>query len=52
MKKTAINLLKEFEHVDGIYAALDQLAAAGAKATQGSLKGALIEKLSADRESA
>ncbi|MEB3207923.1 MAG: DNA polymerase, partial [Synechococcus sp.] len=50
--KTAINLLKEFEHVDGIYAALDQLAAAGAKATQGSLKGALIEKLRADRESA
>ena len=50
--KTAINLLKEFEHVDGIYAALDQLAAAGAKATQGSLKGALIEKLRADRKSA
>ena len=50
--KTAINLLKEFEHVDGIYAALDQLATAGAKAAQGCLKGALIEKLSADRDNA
>ncbi|MCX5926708.1 MAG: DNA polymerase I [Cyanobium sp. LacPavin_0920_WC12_MAG_63_22] len=50
--KTAINLLKEFEHVDGIYAALDQLANAGAKAAQGSLKGALIEKLRADRDNA
>jgi DNA polymerase I len=50
--KTAINLLKEFEHVDGIYAALEALEQAGPKATQGSLKGALIEKLRADRESA
>jgi DNA polymerase-1 len=50
--KTAITLLKEFEHVDGIYAALDQLASAGAKAAQGSLKGALIEKLRADRDNA
>jgi DNA polymerase-1 len=50
--KTAINLLKEFEHVDGIYTALDQLAAAGTKANQGSLKGALIEKLRADRDNA
>ncbi|MDA0717987.1 MAG: DNA polymerase I [Cyanobacteria bacterium] len=53
--KTAINLLKEFEHVDGIYAALDKLPdsdSAKTKTSQGSLKGALIEKLRADRESA
>jgi len=53
--KTAINLLKEFEHVDGIYAALDNLPtsdSAKPKAAQGTLKGALIEKLRADRASA
>ncbi|MCP9881259.1 DNA polymerase I [Cyanobium sp. Alchichica 3B3-8F6] len=53
--KTAINLLKEFEHVDGIYAALDQLAESDAsrpKPAQGALKGALIDKLRADRENA
>jgi DNA polymerase-1 len=53
--KTAINLLKEFEHVDGIYAALDNLPASDSakpKAAQGTLKGALIEKLRADRDSA
>ena len=48
--KTAITLLKDFEHVDGIYAALDALE--GPKATKGSLKGALIEKLRSDRDSA
>ena len=53
--KTAINLLKEFEHVNGIYAALDSLPASDSakpKAAQGTLKGALIEKLRADRDSA
>ena len=48
--KTAINLLKEFQDVDGIYAALEQLK--GPKDCNGSLKGALIEKLRADRENA
>lgn len=48
--KTAINLLKEFQDVDGIYAALEQLK--GPKDCNGSLKGALIKKLRADRENA
>ena len=48
--KTAISLLQSFEHVDGIYAALDGLD--GPKASNGPLKGALIEKLRADKENA
>jgi len=48
--KTAISLLQSFEHVDGIYAALDGLD--GPKASNGPLKGALIDKLRADRENA
>ena len=48
--KTAISLLQSFEHVDGIYAALDGLD--GPKATNGPLKGALIDKLRADKENA
>ncbi len=48
--KTAIGLLQSFEHVDGIYAALDGLD--GPKASNGPLKGALIEKLRADKENA
>ena len=48
--KTAISLLQSFEHVDGIYAALDGLE--GPKASNGPLKGALIEKLRADKENA
>ena len=52
--KTAINLLKEFEHVDGIYAALEQLEQAGPKAKdpKAVLKGALIDKLRTDKASA
>jgi DNA polymerase-1 len=52
--KTAINLLAAYEHVDGIYAALDQLEQAGPKAKdpKGVLKGALIDKLRADRDNA
>ena len=52
--KTAINLLKEFEHVDGIYAALEALELAGPKAKdpKGVLKGALVDKLRADRDNA
>ena len=48
--KTAINLLKEFSNVDGIYAALAGLT--DPKASKGSLKGALIEKLRADQDNA
>ncbi|MEB3352767.1 MAG: DNA polymerase I [Cyanobacteriota bacterium] len=52
--KTAINLLAAYEHVDGIYAALEQLEGAGPKAKdpKGVLKGALLDKLRADRENA
>ncbi|MFO7630460.1 MAG: 5'-3' exonuclease H3TH domain-containing protein, partial [Prochlorococcaceae cyanobacterium] len=52
--KTAINLLAAYEHVDGIYAALDALEQAGPKAKdpKGVLKGALLEKLRSDRDSA
>jgi DNA polymerase-1 len=52
--KTAINLLAAYEHVDGIYAALEQLEQAGPKAKdpKGVLKGALLEKLRADRDNA
>nr|MCH9713795.1 DNA polymerase I [Cyanobacteriota bacterium] len=52
--KTAINLLAAYDHVDGVYAALEQLAQAGPKAKdpKGVLKGALIDKLRADRDNA
>lgn len=48
--KTAISLLEENGTLDGIYAALDALQ--GAKATKGSLKGAVLQKLSLGREDA
>ncbi len=52
--KTAINLLAAYDHVDGIYAALEALEQAGPKAKdpKGVLKGALVQKLRDDRESA
>ena len=52
--KTAINLLNAHGDLDGIYAALEQLQAAGPKAKdpKGVLKGALLGKLTADRDSA
>ena len=52
--KTAINLLKAYEHLDGIYAALEALEQAGAKAKDpaGVLKGALLQKLRDDKASA
>jgi DNA polymerase-1 len=52
--KTAINLLAAYQHVDGIYAALEALEQAGAKAKdpKGVLKGALVARLSSDRENA
>ena len=52
--KTAINLLAAYDHVDGIYAALDALEQQGPKAKdpKGVLKGALLQKLRDDRENA
>nr|WP_254896271.1 DNA polymerase I [Synechococcus sp. HK05] len=52
--KTAINLLQAHADLDGIYAALAALQAAGPKAKdpKGVLKGALLGKLEADRDSA
>ena len=52
--KTAINLLNAHGDLDGIYTALEELEAAGPKAKdpKGALKGALLGKLSNDRENA
>ncbi|MFM7086252.1 MAG: DNA polymerase I [Cyanobium sp.] len=52
--KTAISLLQAHGDLDGIYAALEQLQAAGPKAKdpKGALKGALLTKLSTDRDNA
>ncbi len=52
--KTAINLLAAYDHVDGIYAALEQLEQAGPKAKdpKGVLKGALLEKLREGKDNA
>ena len=52
--KTAINLLAAYAHVEGIYAALEDLEGAGprAKDPKGVLKGALLEKLREGRENA
>ncbi len=52
--KTAINLLAAYEHVDGIYAALEALEQQGPKAKdpKGVLKGALLQKLRDDRDNA
>ena len=52
--KTAINLLNAYTDLNGIYTALADLQAAGPKAKdpKGVLKGALLGKLDADRDSA
>ena len=52
--KTAITLLQAHQDLNGIYAALEALEAAGPKARdpKGALKGALIEKLRLDRDNA
>ena len=52
--KTAITLLQAHQTLDGVYGALEQLLAAGPKAKdpKGALKGALLEKLSSDKENA
>jgi len=48
--KTAITLLQENGHLDGVYATLDKLT--GPKDGQGAIKGSLKAKLLADRENA
>jgi DNA polymerase-1 len=48
--KTAITLLRENGHLDGVYATLDKLT--GPKDGQGAIKGSLKAKLLADRENA
>ena len=52
--KTAITLLQAHQTLDGVYGALEQLLAAGPKAKdpKGALKGALLEKLSSDKDNA
>ncbi|MEN9541688.1 MAG: polymerase, partial [Cyanobacteriota bacterium] len=52
--KTAINLLKAYTDLDGVYAALTDLQAAGPKGKdpKGVIKGALLGKLAADRDNA
>ena len=50
--KTAINLLKEHEDLDAIYAALAEVQAEGPKASRGAIKGALKGKLANDRDNA
>ena len=50
--KTAINLLKDNEDLDGVYRTLAAVEAEGPKASRGAVKGALKGKLSADRDNA
>ncbi len=50
--KTAINLLSENENLEGIYTTLDKLVNKGSKASKGSIKGAVIDKLMKDRSNA
>ena len=52
--KTAINLLKAYTNLDGIYSALAEIQSAGPKAKdpKGVLKGSLLTKLDTDRDSA
>ncbi len=50
--KTAINLLKENDDLDGVYKVLAEVEAEGPKASRGAVKGALKGKLNADRDNA
>tara|TARA_Y100001968_G_C19453728_1_gene770639 strand:- start:9313 stop:12276 length:2964 start_codon:yes stop_codon:yes gene_type:complete len=50
--KTAINLLKENGDLNGIYSTLSKLELLGEKSTQGCIKGAVKEKLKADKKNA
>jgi len=50
--KTAINLLKENDTLDGIYQALDKIQQNNDKKYKGFIKGAVIEKLRNDKHNA
>ncbi|MBO6972262.1 MAG: DNA polymerase I [Prochlorococcus marinus CUG1434] len=50
--KTAINLLKENDTLDGIYQALDQIQQNNDKKYKGFIKGSVIEKLRNDKHNA
>ncbi len=50
--KTAIKLLNENNDLDGIYNALEEIIGKGEKATKGSLKGTIKDKLKNDRDKA
>ena len=50
--KTAINLLKEYKDLDGVYLALKELEDKGEKASKGAIKGAVKLKLRNDKEKA
>ncbi len=50
--KTAINLLKENNDLDGVYKSLQELEQEGEKAKRGSIKGAVRLKLKADKDNA
>ena len=50
--KTAINLLKDNNDLDAVYATLEQVEAEGPKASRGAIKGALKGKLRSDKDNA
>ena len=50
--KTAINLLKENNDLDAVYATLEAVEAEGPKASRGAIKGALKGKLRNDKDNA
>ena len=50
--KTAINLLKENDTLDGIYQALDKIQQNNDKKYKGFIKGSVIEKLRNDKHNA
>ncbi len=50
--KTAINLLKDNNDLDAVYATLEQVEAEGPKASRGAIKGALKGKLRNDKDNA
>ena len=50
--KTAINLLKDNNDLDAVYATLEEVEAEGPKASRGAIKGALKGKLRNDKDNA
>ncbi|QNI91123.1 DNA polymerase I [Synechococcus sp. BOUM118] len=50
--KTAINLLKDNNDLDAVYATLEEVEAEGPKASRGAIKGALKSKLRNDKDNA